>query len=158
LILVDTSAWIEFLRATGHAADLRLRGLIDRDELATTEPVVMELLAGAADESQAVRLRRLVLRAELLPVDGLSDFEKAAALTPTNYLLWANLGDAYRWAPGQRAKSDGAYERALRLIRDAIAINAKDAQARAIAASCLAKRGDLAAAQEWMAHRNASVA
>ena len=74
-------------------------------------------------------------------------FEKAAALPPTNYLLWANLGEAYRWAPGQRAKSGAAYERALRLIREAIAVNANDSLARAIAASCLAKRGDLAAAQ-----------
>lgn len=74
-------------------------------------------------------------------------YEKAAALTPNNYIYWANLGDAYRWAPKQRAKSLPAYERAIRLTRDAIAVNPKDSRARAIAASCLAKKGEVAAAQ-----------
>ena len=49
MILVDTSAWVEYLRATGSPVHLRLRRLIaDEDDLATTEVVIMELLAGAA--------------------------------------------------------------------------------------------------------------
>ena len=39
------------------------------------------------------------------------------------------------------------YAEAIRLAREAIAVNPNDVLARAIAASCLAKRGDLAAAQ-----------
>ena len=36
-------------------------------------------------------------------------FEKATALTPGKSLYWANLGDAYRWAPGARPKAAAAY-------------------------------------------------
>ena len=79
--------------------------------------------------------------------DAVTAFETATAKTPDDYRLWANLGDAYRWAPGQREKSAAAYQRALTLVRDAVAVNSNDALARAIAASCLAKRGNLAAAQ-----------
>jgi len=73
-------------------------------------------------------------------------FEHATRLTPDNYICWANLGDAYRWAPGERAKSIEAYRQAVRLARSAIAVNPNDATARAIAASSLAKEGDFAAA------------
>jgi hypothetical protein len=41
MILADTSAWIEFDRATGSPVDVRLTELIrDNHELAVTEPVV----------------------------------------------------------------------------------------------------------------------
>lgn len=78
--LADTSAWVEYLRATGSPAHLRLRRLIaDGDDLVTTEVVVMELLAGASNDELA-RLGRLLGRFELLPVQGLADFEAAAGL------------------------------------------------------------------------------
>jgi predicted nucleic acid-binding protein len=81
VILADTSAWVEYLRATGSPTHLRLRDLIAGDgELATTEVVAMELLAGAADAEDVTRLRRLVGRFELLPVEGLADYEAAAEL------------------------------------------------------------------------------
>jgi predicted nucleic acid-binding protein len=81
VILVDTSAWIEYLRATSSPADLRLRDLIEGAEpLAVTEVVVMEVLAGGRDEARADRLARLLLRYEFLPVDGLADYEAAARL------------------------------------------------------------------------------
>ena len=42
MILADTSAWVEFDRATGSAVDRRLTQLIAGDSLvAVTEPVVM---------------------------------------------------------------------------------------------------------------------
>ena len=81
MILADTSAWVEYLRATGSSAHLRLRELVATDgELATTEVVVMELLAGAADEEELTRLGRLLGRFQLLPVEGLADYEAAADL------------------------------------------------------------------------------
>ena len=81
MILADTSAWVEYLRATGSPMHLRLRDLIAGDgELATTEVVTMELLAGAAAQDEVVRLRRLLLRFQLLPVEGLADYEVAADL------------------------------------------------------------------------------
>ena len=81
MILADTSAWVEYLRATGSPAHLRLRELIAGEgELATTEVVTMELLAGVASPEEVTRLRRLLLRVQLLPVEGLADYEAAAAL------------------------------------------------------------------------------
>jgi predicted nucleic acid-binding protein len=81
LTLVDTSAWVEYLRGSGTSVHQALRVLIERDEqLATTEVVVMEVLAGARDRVHLERLRRLLLRCELLPTRGLADYEEAAAL------------------------------------------------------------------------------
>ncbi|WP_375423990.1 hypothetical protein [uncultured Friedmanniella sp.] len=48
MILVDTSARVEFDRATGSAVDARPTVLVAADgPVAVTEPVVMEVLAGA---------------------------------------------------------------------------------------------------------------
>lgn len=82
MILVDTSAWVEFLRGTGSETHLRLRGLLERDDpLATTEVVVMEVLAGARDQAHLERLRRAVLgRCEMLVGHGLADYEEASAI------------------------------------------------------------------------------
>lgn len=47
MILADASAWVEYDRASGSAADERLAELIAADgPLAVTEPVLMEVLAG----------------------------------------------------------------------------------------------------------------
>jgi predicted nucleic acid-binding protein len=81
MILVDTSAWVEYLRATGSRVHRRMRALVESDErLASTEVVVMELLAGARDDSHWQRLRQLLFGCEFLPLTGLSDYEDAAAL------------------------------------------------------------------------------
>jgi predicted nucleic acid-binding protein len=78
-VIVDTSAWVEYLRATGSAVHLRLRRAIASDELlATPAPVVMELLAGCRTEDDAARVQRLLARWEILDVEGLADFEDAA--------------------------------------------------------------------------------
>lgn len=81
MILVDTSAWVEFDRATGSAADTRLRGLIAAGEsIAVTEPIVMELLAGARDDRRESDLRRMLLAFHLVPFDTASDFNAAARI------------------------------------------------------------------------------
>jgi predicted nucleic acid-binding protein len=79
VILVDTSAWIEFDRGTGGSTHHRLRNLIStRSAIAVTEPVLMELLAGARDDRSWERLRSLLLSFHLIPVDPAADFEAAA--------------------------------------------------------------------------------
>lgn len=81
MILVDSSAWIEFQRATGSPVDRRLTAAIEADEaLATTGLVVLEILAGARDERQARDLRRLLDRCRFLPLEEPSDHEAAAAI------------------------------------------------------------------------------
>src|SRR3954453_6077522 len=79
MILADTSAWVEFDRATGSAVDRRMTELIAADgPLAVTEPVLMEVLAGARDERRADDLRRLLLRCPLLRIDPAAAFDAAA--------------------------------------------------------------------------------
>lgn len=81
MILVDNSAWIEFLRATGSATHLRLRAALEGDEpLACTDAIVMEILAGARDDANRDWLRRLLYGLEFLAVDGPADYEQAAEL------------------------------------------------------------------------------
>ncbi len=78
MIVVDTSAWVEFLRDTGSGVCLRVDELLG-DEIATCEPIRMELLAGARDESHMNDLRRLLARASLIPTLP-QDYDEAAAL------------------------------------------------------------------------------
>jgi predicted nucleic acid-binding protein len=81
MILADTSAWIEYIRATGSAVDRRLTELIALgSELAVTEPVVMEVLAGARSNSRETELRRLLLRFELLRFEAAVDFDRAVQI------------------------------------------------------------------------------
>jgi predicted nucleic acid-binding protein len=80
VILADTSAWAEYLRATGSRANLRLRDLLDREEIATTDVVLMELLAGARDDGHRNTLRRLLARCDFLTTDAPRDYEDAAEL------------------------------------------------------------------------------
>ena len=84
MILVDSSAWIEFLRATGSAAHLSVRSALQRGlELACTDVVVMEILAGARGDADRDRLRRLLYGLEFLAVEGPADYEQAAELYRT---------------------------------------------------------------------------
>lgn len=78
MILIDTSAWVEFLRDTGSAVCNRVDDLLAR-RIATCDPVRMELLAGARDEQHLHDLRRLLARASTLPV-GPVEYEAAAGL------------------------------------------------------------------------------
>lgn len=79
--LVDTSAWVEFLRGTGSDTHRAVRDLLeDEARIHTTDVVMMEVLAGARDEGHHQRLRRLLARCDYLPVDGLASYEAAADL------------------------------------------------------------------------------
>jgi predicted nucleic acid-binding protein len=78
VILVDTSAWIEFLRDTNSPVCARVDALLSAD-IAVCEPVRMEVLAGARDERHLSDLRRLLARATIIPTEAV-DYEEAAAL------------------------------------------------------------------------------
>ena len=81
MILSDTSAWVEYDRATGSTVDARLTELIgDGAPVAVTDPVVMEVLAGARTQEREADLRRLLLRFDLLRFDVASDFHAAARI------------------------------------------------------------------------------
>jgi predicted nucleic acid-binding protein len=81
VILADTSAWVEYDRATGSAVDLRLSGLIAAEgPIAVTEPVIMEVLAGARSDAREADLRRLLLRFQLHRFDAAADFDGAVRI------------------------------------------------------------------------------
>jgi predicted nucleic acid-binding protein len=81
VILVDTSAWVEYDRATGSSIDQRLTELItDEGPIAVTEPVIMEVVAGARNQQREGELRRLLYRCALLRFDAAVDFDAAARI------------------------------------------------------------------------------
>lgn len=78
MILIDTSAWVEFLRGTGSRACERVDALLGT-RIATCDPIRMEVLAGARDERHLHDLRRLLARPSVLPTAA-GDYENAAVL------------------------------------------------------------------------------
>jgi predicted nucleic acid-binding protein len=81
MILADTSAWVEYDRATGSSIDRRLSELIASDgPVAVTEPVIMEVLAGARSDVRETDLRRLLQRFHLYQFDAATDFDGAARI------------------------------------------------------------------------------
>ena len=78
MILIDTSAWIEFLRDTGSPVCERVDALLEV-ETAVCDAIRMEVLAGARDEQHLRSLRGLLARAVILPTEPV-DYEEAAVL------------------------------------------------------------------------------
>jgi predicted nucleic acid-binding protein len=80
-VIADTSAWVEFLRATGSRCDLRLRKAFRAEQTVWMPAVVLqELLQGARNP---VQFARLEVQLERLPgLDDLSprDMARDAAL------------------------------------------------------------------------------
>ena len=107
MILADTSAWVEFDRATGSAVDQRLTELISEDgPLAVTEPIVMEVLARAHHGPREDDLRRLMLRFDLLPRRPLATLSPAPTeesnqtSQPVDALLGGGVGPIEGRPPG----------------------------------------------------------
>ena len=81
MILADTSAWMAYDQASDDGTARRLRELIAADgPLAVTEPVLMEVVAGAHRDRRESELRRLLARCRLLPFDAVADFDAAARI------------------------------------------------------------------------------
>lgn len=80
MILIDTSAWVEYFRATGSAAALEVRRLLsdEPDQVVICEPIAMEILAGAGNEETYRKLERLVNGLSSLDVETATDFRSAA--------------------------------------------------------------------------------
>jgi predicted nucleic acid-binding protein len=57
MVLVDTSAWIEFFRPGG----LRLQDQVDFDDVVTCLPVIQEVLQGVDDEASFRQAREAML-------------------------------------------------------------------------------------------------
>ncbi|MBA3339044.1 MAG: PIN domain nuclease [Geodermatophilaceae bacterium] len=81
MLLVDSSAWIAHLRGTHTPTAMGMMELIETGtELAITEPIAMELLAGADSDVRAQAIEGLVNGLILVAVDPQVDFHQAAAI------------------------------------------------------------------------------
>ena len=81
MIIVDTSAWIEFLRDTGSRVCHTVDELLGAD-LAICDAISMEVLAGARDELHLAQLRGLLARATFVSITP-ADYDAGAALYRT---------------------------------------------------------------------------
>lgn len=79
MILIDTSVWIDLLRGNGRGPELASMLRSDAP-LASTEPVVMELLAGTRNEVEYASVRRLGTSVSWLPLDPATDFDSSAQI------------------------------------------------------------------------------
>lgn len=80
-MIVDTSAWVEYIRRTESAFDLFLDAAVrDGQPIATPAAVVTELLSGTNSENRASKLLQLLSRFEILVPDTLGDYQGAARI------------------------------------------------------------------------------
>lgn len=81
MILLDTSAWIEYLRDTGSEVCESVDGLISQNQrMATTDVVILELLSGVRRGENRKQIWGLLNRCTMLPVRPLFEWEVAADL------------------------------------------------------------------------------
>lgn len=81
MVLLDTSAWIEFLRRTGSQVNKAVRERIaDNRPIATTDVVILELLSGVRRGQNRQQIWGLLNTCTMLPVRPLFEWEVAADL------------------------------------------------------------------------------
>lgn len=78
--------------------------------------------------------------------DAVPILEKLTADGSRNYIIWGNLGDAYRWTTGLAARAPEAYRKAIELANKTLSVNPRDAQALSSLALYRAKVGEAGAA------------
>jgi predicted nucleic acid-binding protein len=83
VILIDTSAWIAYLRGDGSAANLAVRHQLAGGEPATTDIVQLEILAGARGPRHLAQLRQLLAGVIHLTIASGIDAEQAAEIYRT---------------------------------------------------------------------------
>lgn len=70
MFLLDSSAWIEYLRPAGDpAVKARVRGVLEREEACCCGVVMVEVLRGAKREKDFHLLEELLLALPQLPLD-----------------------------------------------------------------------------------------
>jgi len=72
--------------------------------------------------------------------DATKHLELAAELSPRNFVIWGNLGDAYQRSK-EAEKANAAYRRSIELARERLGVNPNDGEALGFLATGLAKTG-----------------
>ena len=78
MALIDTSAWVEYLRDSDSETCNEVERLLDF-EPALCDAIRMELLAGARDEKHVTQLEKLLARATVIKTESI-DYDNAAAI------------------------------------------------------------------------------
>ena len=76
--LIDTSAWIEYLRKTGSRTNIEVRRTLNIDAQ-ICDVIRMEILAGARDQQHVTQLEKLLARAATIKTEPV-DYDNAAAI------------------------------------------------------------------------------
>ena len=76
--LIDTSAWIEYLRKTGSRTNIEVRRTLNIDAQ-ICDVIRMEILAGARDQQHVTQLEKLLARATTIKTEPV-DYDNAAAI------------------------------------------------------------------------------
>jgi predicted nucleic acid-binding protein len=76
--LIDTSAWVEYLRDSDSATCNEVERLLNF-EPALCDAIRMELLAGARDEKHVTQLEKLLARATVIRTESI-DYDNAASI------------------------------------------------------------------------------
>ena len=76
--LIDTSAWIEYLRKTGSRTNIEVRRTLNIDAQ-ICDVIRMEILAGARDQQHVTQLEKLLARATTIQTEPV-DYDNAAAI------------------------------------------------------------------------------
>ena len=76
--LIDTSAWIEYLRKTGSRTNIEVRRTLNIDAQ-ICDVIRMEILAGARDQQHVTQLEKLLARATTIKTEPV-DYDNAASI------------------------------------------------------------------------------
>jgi hypothetical protein len=76
--LIDTSAWIEYLRQTGSRTNFEVRRMLNNDAQ-ICDVIRMEILAGARDQQHVAQLEKLLASATTIKTEPV-DYDNAAAI------------------------------------------------------------------------------
>ena len=68
--LIDTSAWIEYLRQTGSRTNFEVRRMLNNDAQ-ICDVIRMEILAGARDQQHVAQLEKLLARATTIKTEAI---------------------------------------------------------------------------------------
>ncbi len=78
-ILVDTSYWVDHLRGSVNGRPLRKK-LFAGERITCTEPIQMEILAGATNAQDYLQFHSMLSSLVWAPIDPVADFEAAARI------------------------------------------------------------------------------
>lgn len=76
--LIETSAWIEYLRQTGSRTNIEVRRVLNNDAQ-ICDVVRMEILAGARDQQHVTQLEKLLARTTVIKTEPV-DYDNAATI------------------------------------------------------------------------------